>query len=127
MTKKLAKIFGAVFILVGILGFIPNPIVGANGFFHTNLVHDLVHVLLGLALLLMSKTGEQAAKWLKIIGVVYLLVAVLGFLMMPAMDTTTSLLGLVAINGADNWLHIVLAFVLIVSGYASKGDSAPMA
>ena len=127
MTKTLAKVFGVVFLLVGVLGFISNPIVGQTGFFHANVAHDLVHILLGIVLLAFSKNGMQAATCLKVVGIVYLVVALLGFIMMPGMNMTTNLLGFVSINGADNWLHIVLGVVLFLSGFASQADTGMMA
>ena len=115
MTKKLAKVLGVVFILVGVLGFFSNPIVGAMGFFHANVLHSIVHIALGLILVLCG-TEEKSSLWLKIVGIVYLLVAILGFFMMKGM-MTTSILG-VEVNGADNWLHLVLALVVFFSGFA---------
>lgn len=123
MTKTLAKVFGWVFILVGVLGFFGNPIVGQMGLFHANVAHNIVHLLLGIILLLASGTEAKAALWLKIVGVVYLLVAILGFLMTPAMGTT-NLLGFVEINGADNWLHVVLGVVVFLSGFAGGKNMA---
>ena len=122
MTKTLAKVFGVVFLLVGVLGFVSNPIVGQVGFFHANVAHDLVHILLGIVLLACSKNGAQAATWLKIVGIVYLVVALLGFIMTPYMGMT-NLLGFVSINGADNWLHVVLGVVLFLSGFAPKAKA----
>ncbi len=119
MAKTLAKVWGVVFLLVGVLGFFPNPIVGDSGFFHANLAHNVVHVLFGLVLLFASGTDMKAAKWLKIIGVVYLVVAVLGFLMTPAMGQG-NLLGIVEVNGADNWLHVALGVLLFLSGMGKR-------
>jgi zinc transporter ZupT len=124
MKKMLAKVFGVVFLLVGVLGFISNPIVGATGYFHADLMHNLVHMLLGIILLVASSTEARAATWLKIVGVVYLLVAILGFAMMPGMNMGSyQLLGLVGINGADNWLHVVLGIVVLLCGFGG-GKSA---
>ena len=125
MTKTFAKLFGWIFIIVGVLGFISNPIVGAMGYFHANIAHNIVHIVLGLVLLMMSKSEEQAALWLKIVGVVYLLVAILGFVMpMDAMGTT-NLLGFISINGADNWLHVVLGIVIFFCGFAGGKKAMP--
>ncbi len=115
MAKKLAKILGVVFIVVGILGFISNPIVGAMGFFHANFMHNLVHIILGL-ILVMCGTEEKSSLWLKIVGVVYLLVAILGF-MMTSGGMVSSILG-IEINSADNWLHLVLALVVFYAGFS---------
>jgi uncharacterized membrane protein len=117
MAKTLAKVFGWVFILVGVLGFFGNPIVGAMGYFHANIAHDFVHILLGVVLLVTSSTEDKAALWLKIVGVVYLVIAILGFLITPAMGIA-NLLGFVEINHADNWLHVVLGIVILLAGFA---------
>lgn len=118
MVKKLAVVFGVLFLLVGVLGFVSNPIVGGMGMFHTNMLHNVVHLVIGLGLLMAAKNEMAAKRWMKIFGVVYLLVAVLGFLMVGSGEGM--LLGLVAINGADNWLHLVLGVVLLLLGMAGK-------
>ena len=120
MAKKLAMVFGVIFVLVGILGFIPNPIVGPNGFFLTNSLHSIFHLLVGIVMLIMASQGESnAALSMTIFGVVYLLLAVLGWVL------TSPMLGLVAYNGADNWLHLVLGVVLVAAGMMKKGSAAP--
>ena len=120
MAKTLAIIFGVIFVLVGLLGFVPNPLVGANALFDTNTTHDLVHLIIGIVLLLVAfYASAQSALWLKIIGAIYLVVALLGFF------TASPLFGLVEVNDADNWLHIVLGIVLIAAGYWAKEEHAP--
>lgn len=123
MAKTLAIVFGAVFVLVGVLGFVDNPLVGSMGLFETDTAHDLVHVVIGAVLLFVAFTAPQkSATWLKIFGVVYLLLAVLGFLMVPEGG---ELLGLVAMNHADHWLHVGLAIALLIAGVvAGKKGSA---
>lgn len=117
MAKTFALIFGVIFVLVGILGFIPNPLVGMNGIFDTNTAHDVVHLLLGIVLLVVAFWAPtQSALWLKILGVVYLLVALLGFF------SGSPLLGFIEANSADNWLHVVLAVVLFLAGWFAKDD-----
>lgn len=124
MSRKLAKIFGIVFVLVGLLGFIPNPIFGHDALFHTDLVHNLVHLVIGIVLLALGKTEDSARLWLKIFGAVYLVVAILGFLVIGA-DGMGSILGIIGVNTADNWLHVVLGIVLLVAGF-SGGKSTMM-
>jgi general stress protein CsbA len=124
MAKTLAMVFGAVFVFVGILGFVPNPLVGEGALFETNLLHDIVHILFGVILLGAAiNMPTQSAKWLKIIGVLYLIIAILGFLMASGGGL---LLGVVATNDADHWLHIILGIVLVAAGFAGKDNkSAP--
>lgn len=122
MAKTLAIVFGIVFVLVGILGWIPNPLVGMGAIFDTNHVHDIVHIVFGLILLAVAfMAAGKSALWLKILGVVYLLIAVLGFLLVP---DGGDLLGLVTTNMADHLLHVVLGIVLLVAGFVAKGSKA---
>ena len=124
MSKTLAIVFGIIFVLVGLLGFVSNPLVGASALFATNTLHDLVHLVIGLILLGVAFWSPmQSPLWLKIIGWVYLVIAILGFLLVSG---TGDLLGLVTINAADDWLHIVLAVILLVVGYQYSDSSAPM-
>lgn len=116
-AKTLALVFGVIFVLVGLLGFVSNPLVGSGALFDTNTAHNLVHLLIGLILLAVALWAPmQSALWLKILGVVYLLVALLGYV------TGSPILGLVEINDADNWLHILLGIVLLAAGFWGKND-----
>jgi len=111
-----ANLLGGIFILVAILGFVPNPLVGPNGLFMTNAMHNIVHALLGIVLLAGAKTGN-AQKMLLVVGVVYLLVAILGYFTPGDM-----LLGMVMVNPADHYLHLLLAVVLLgASQYVGGG------
>jgi hypothetical protein len=127
MAKKLALVFGIVFVIVGILGFISNPIVGrADGaMFQTDAIHDIVHLLIGIVLLVAAKSQSASTMWLKVIGVVYLVLFLDGLLQVK--ETGDKLLGFVTANPADNWLHLVLGIVLLAAGFMSKsGSSMPM-
>jgi hypothetical protein len=119
MAKKLALFFGIVFVLVGILGFIPNPLVGPTGIFDTDMMHNIVHVVFGLILLAVAMWAPaKSALWMIILGIVYIVLAIIGLLMVP---NGGQLLGLVATNMADHWLHAVLGIVLIIAGFMTKG------
>jgi hypothetical protein len=123
MTAKLAAIvIGIVFVAVGILGFVPNPLVSPTGLFAVNTMHNLVHIVSGAVLLAGAYTALGAAMSLKIVGVVYGLVAILGLVMGPGM-----LLGLIHINAADNWLHVVLSAVILAAGFLLPDDKLAMA
>jgi hypothetical protein len=122
MAKTLAIVFGIIFVLVGLLGWVPNPLVGAGAIFDTNHAHDLVHLVFGIILLGAGlRMPAQSAMWLKILGIAYLLLAVLGFLLVP---NGGSLLGLVTTNVADHLLHIVLGVVLLVAGFVAEGSKS---
>jgi hypothetical protein len=118
MATKLANVFGIIFIIVGLVGFIGGlGIVGEGGIFHTDMTHDVVHLILGIVLLFVGlKAQSKAAVVLMVIGVVYLLVALLGFI------GTNPVLGFIHVNTADNYLHLVLGLVLLIGGIKGKNS-----
>jgi len=120
MTKQLSIVFGAVFVLVGMLGFVDNPVIGPAGIFETNQAHNMAHLLIGAVMLIAGFASERAAFLsLTIFGAVYLLLAIMGFAAIGT-EGSTMLLGMVHVNGADNWLHVVLAVVLLAAGLARR-------
>ncbi len=117
-----AKIFGAVLVLVGILGFFVGT--GTLIIFGVNPLHSVVHlgsgaVLLGAAYAL---EGQHAGQVNLGLGVVYILVALLGFMgiLVPALLNTHA----DAIPHADNVLHLLVAIVLVGAGMKSFSDAA---
>lgn len=114
-TRTAGLILGIVFIVVGILGFIPNPLVSPTGLFVVNTLHNIVHLASG-AVILAGVYSFGAGLGLKIIGVVYAIVAILGLIMGGDM-----LFG-VAMNTNDHWLHVVLAVVILLAGFALPDD-----
>lgn len=125
MAKTTSIVLGIVFLLVGILGLVGTPIVGDAGYFETNTAHDLVHLVSGIIFLIVAFSSTKAiATTMKVFGVVYLLVAILGLVM------DGPVLGIV-INGADDVLHVVLAIVIFFLGWKVGKDessaAAPMA
>jgi hypothetical protein len=120
MIKKLAILFGAVFLLVGILGFFP-ALTPANaegerhllGLFEVDTVHNVVHLLSGaVALAAGLLSGYASRLYFKIFGAVYALVTLVGMI-------SGSALGLFHVNGADNFLHLALAVALLAIGFAT--------
>ena len=120
MAKTLALLFGVVFLLIGILGFVPAvaPNEMLLNIFHVNAAHNAVHLLTGVIALVAGMAGVGASKtFFKIFGVVYGLVAVLGFVVGDGM-----LLGLISNNAADTWLHVGIAVVSLIIGFAPSGE-----
>lgn len=109
-AKTAAMVLGIVFVIAGALGFVPNPIIGANGIFMTNHLHDWVHVGSGIVLLLGAYSPLGSGMALRVIGVIYAIVAVLGFIMGDMVFG-------IAMNMADHWLHVVLAVVVLYAGF----------
>jgi hypothetical protein len=117
--RKTAKVFGWILLVIGILGFIPNPIVGAdNSLFMADALHNLIHLISGAILLWAAyKAVGSVAMWLKTLGIIYLLVVILSLL------NHGSVLGMM-MNGADTVLHIIFAAVFLWVGFKKKGAMA---
>ena len=119
MIKKLAILFGVVFLLVGVLGFVPalSPTHSDGmhyllGLFMVGGVHNIIHLLSGAAALAAGLMSEKYAQWyFRIFGSVYALVTVIGFIQ------KTTVLGIFDVNMADNFLHLVLAIVILGIGF----------
>jgi hypothetical protein len=124
MLKQLATTFGVILLLVGVLGFVPGITTDGLllGIFQVDTIHNVIHLLSGAIALWAGMTSMSAAKmYFQIFGVVYALVTVLGFV------AGGSILGLFAVNMADNLLHVVIAVVALWAGFGMKGgESMPM-
>jgi Domain of unknown function (DUF4383) len=115
-NRLVAAVFGAVYLLIGILGFF---VTGFDDFagtdtnekllgFELNGLHNVVHLLIGVVLLVAARNGVGAAKGANtLVGGVYLLVGIIGLFIL---DSDANILSL---NGADNVLHLASALVLL--------------
>lgn len=122
-NRLLGVIFGAVYILVGILGFTATPGVGLFdtegglllGIFEVNVFHNVAHLLIGAALLIAGLSNVRAAKMTNIVvGAAYLLLGLVGLFIL---DSPANIL---ALNGADNVLHLASAVVLLGVGLGAE-------
>ncbi len=90
MTAKTgALIWAFAFIAVGALGFIDNPIIGASktAMFHTDTVHNWVHIISGILFLLVALAAPGSARgFLILFGIVYLAVGVLALSSLEQME-----------------------------------------
>ena len=122
IQRTVALVFGIVFLLVGLLGFVPALTPGGAllGLFMVNGLHSIVHLLFGVLGIAAAFTGYSRV-YNKVGGVIYLVLAVIGFIALlgvSALAPNGMLLGLVMINMADNFLHLVLGLVLAYVGFA---------
>src|SRR5688500_13606645 len=82
MLRKICILFGIVFIAIGVLGFVPAVTDGEHllGIFHVNPAHNAVHILTGIVALIAGSASNHAARiFFRVFGLIYGLVAVLGF------------------------------------------------
>jgi len=132
--QKAARAVGAVFVLVGILGFIPGITTNFSdmqfaghessaqllGIFAVSVLHNLVHLLFGVAGLVMSRTWSGARNYLIGGGAIYLVLFVYGLLV-----GRNSPANFVPLDLADDMLHLVLGVAMIGLGLAlSRRDRA---
>ncbi len=108
--KTWAWLIGVILVLIGIWGFISNPVAGL---FPVNALHNIVHLVTGLIFIWAAAKGaaKPANQWL---GIIYVVVAILGFL------GVLSFLAVAGGNDPDNWLHLVIGIVSVLVGYAAK-------
>lgn len=116
---------GVVFVLVGILGFIPGitsnydemSFAGKDsgaellGLFQVSILHNLVHIAFGIAGLALARSWDGARTYLLGGGVIYLVLWLYG-LFVGANDDAN----FVPINTADDWLHFGLGIALLLIG-----------
>jgi hypothetical protein len=122
-NRLVATIFGAVYLLVGLLGFAVTGGVGfvatkgglLLGIFEVNPLHNIAHLLIGAALLIAGLTRVAAARAVNItVGAVYLLLGIVGFFLV---GTDANIL---ALNTPDHFLHLVSAIVLLGVGLGAE-------
>ncbi len=132
-SQQLAWLLGIVFILVGILGFIPGVTThyddlsfaghdsGAKllGIFQVSILHNIVHILFGAVALVLAKTTEGARTYLIGGGIVYLALWIYGL----AIDKDGSA-NFAPLNTADDWLHLVLGVTMVGLGFALTRGAA---
>lgn len=128
-ARNFAVISGIIFLAIGILGFIPGIVSAAPtqpdpplivntgygylmGLFPVNILHNVVHLLVGVLGLTSSRSYKGALVYCQGLAIFYSLLAVMGLL--PAMGTT---LGLIPIFGSDVLLHLATAAVAAYYGF----------
>ena len=116
---------GAVFLLVGVLGFVPGVTSGYGsmevaghqsdamllGIFEVSVLHNVVHLLFGVAGIAAARTWTGARGFLVGGGAIYLVLWLYGLLVDKASQAN-----FVPVNSADDWLHFLLGAGMIALG-----------
>jgi hypothetical protein len=132
-VQKAAFAVGIVFLLVGVLGFIPGITTNYDdmafaghdstakliGIFQVSVLHNIVHLLFGIAGIAMARQARTAYLFLVGGGVIYLVLWIYGLIVDQNSDGN-----FVPVNTADNWLHLVLGLGMIALGVALSRRSA---
>jgi len=122
-----ALVVGVVFLLVGILGFVPGITSNYDmlkfaghesealllGVFQVSILHNIVHLLFGIAGIIAARRWDSARLYLIIGGVIYLVLFLYGLVAGGKMTAAN----FVPVNGADNILHLLLGIGMLALGF----------
>jgi len=129
LAQTLALVFGIAFLAVGVLGFIPGitthlgdiKFAGNDspsellGLFQVSILHNIVHLLLGIAGIALSRAPDSARTYLLGGGVIYLVLLIYSLFVGSGDDAN-----FVPMNTADDWLHLILGIGLIGSWFITR-------
>lgn len=124
-VRRTATIVAGVFLLVGVLGFVPGitshygdlSFAGHHstakllGVFQVSVLHNIVHLLFGVVGVALAREARTSVSYLVGGGVVYLVLWLYGLVV----DETSSA-NFVPVNTADNWLHLLLGLGMVGFG-----------
>lgn len=130
-TQRYAYVSGSLFILIGILGFFPGVTVAPHvhdpnllvetgygrllGIFPVNVLHNLVHIALGVWALFSASESGAARAYCRGSAIIYAVLAVMG--LFPGLNTV---FGMVPIHSHDVWLHAGIAAFAAYFGWAKS-------
>ncbi|MCH7231916.1 DUF4383 domain-containing protein [Glycomyces sp. L485] len=128
-----AILVAMLFVLVGVLGFLPGITTGFGGMefagtgsdakllgiFEVSILHNLVHLVFGLVGMFMSWFTGGARLFLLGGGTIYLVLGVYGFFI-----DKTDAANFLPMNTADDWLHVGLGVAMLVLGLVLRRTPA---
>jgi len=131
-VQKAALAVGIVFLLVGLLGFIPGVTSNFDemmfashesgalllGVFQVSVLHNLVHLLFGVVGVALARTASASRNFLIWGGAIYIVLWIYGLVVQA--DSPANF---VPLNDADDWLHLVLGIVMIALGFLVGRDT----
>jgi amino acid permease len=124
-VQKAALAVGVVFLAVGVLGFIPGITTDYGsmqfagheseamllGIFQVSILHNIVHLLFGVAGVMLARSFDGARAFLIGGGAIYLVLWIYGLFI-----DKESGVNFVPVNTADDWLHFVLGVGMVALG-----------
>jgi hypothetical protein len=122
MTKTLGMVMGSLFLLGGVLAFVPGVTKDGMyfGFFMVNTAHNILHIVSGSMFLVASLLGARPARlWFRIFGAFYAVLAAIGFMVGDGL-----IFGLIMNSPFDAWGHAALALLMLLIGFAAPKQTA---
>ena len=133
--QRAAQLFGIIFLIVGIAGFIPGITTdydeltafdheGAKvlGFIGVNILENIVHLLYGVAGLALARTWDGSRNYFIGGGLIYLVLWLYGLIIDK--DSSANFIG---VNTAADWLHFVLGVAMVGIGVLLGRRDRPVA
>ena len=128
LVQRFAQVLGAVYLLVGIVGFVPPLLVGSVpgalgpftgfllGLFAVNWFHSLAHLAIGAAGLAVHRSFSGSKAYALALGIAYTALFLLGILS----GEVVTLGGLLPLNGVDDVLHVLTALVAFTAYFTAR-------
>lgn len=127
-TRYFALIFGIIYTLVGILGFVPAalqplpataPDVAMDAFhgylfglFPVNAIHSIFHLAVGLWGIYAYRSFGNSRLYARSLAIIFGILAIMGLI--PGLNT---FFRLIPLYGHDIWLHAATALIAAYFGY----------
>lgn len=117
----ITSIFGILFILAGIAGFIPGFYDPSNdllfGIFQVDIIHSIANFVIGIIALLSALKYKSDRRFLQIFGFLFGILAIAGFVWQGDLYFTET-------NMADNILHLVIAIIFLYLAYSANKEGS---
>jgi hypothetical protein len=117
LARTVAAVFGAVYVVAGLAGFVLEA--PLFGLFEVNTVHNIVHILLGAILLYAATSTPIAVMATRGVGGLLVVLGILGFF--------EPFPNLVPLGGNDIWLHLASGAILVATGFLGTSSEAATA
>ncbi len=129
LAQRFAQVFGVIYVVVGVAGFIPPLLVGdlpgvmgpfaglLLALFAVNWFHSLTHLAIGVVGVAVYRSNSASKAYALALGVAYALLFLLGIFS----GSVATLGGLLPLNGIDDLLHIATSLVAFGAYFASRG------
>ena len=120
MSKTVCKLLGVVFVLVGIVGFFNEHLLGA----HLDRYHNLVHIVSGIIALYFGFAGSLsgAKRFCLLFGFVYLALGVLGWFVGTGPEHMLGV-GPLRLGRVDHGIHVLLGVIFLAGGLFTKPNN----
>jgi hypothetical protein len=121
-SRQFAQVFGAVYLIIGVLGFIQPLILKSSllGLFPINYLHDAVHIILGIWGLASAGSMASAVTFCRYFAGILLVLGVYGLLGWSSPLPTDDI---VPLGGYDSILHLSSGLIAAYFGWGAPSKA----